>query len=282
MIWVYISTLINFINSYQPFQDLPTPKLIAFLFLLLLIPVAWWFLFFYRKKRKDQLFPPGWKAILEKEVTFYRHLPEAKRIRFEQDIQQFLEETQITGVGTQVDDTDLMLVAASAVIPLFGFPDWRYRDLNEVLLYDGAFNEDYETRQGEERDILGMVGEGSMNRMMILSKPALRKGFANPNSPHNVGIHEFVHLLDKADGATDGIPETFLQQPYLIPWTKMMHREIQAIKAGHSDIDVYGSTNEAEFFSVVSKYFFQQPHLLEKHHPELFALLEKIFKQDLS
>jgi Mlc titration factor MtfA (ptsG expression regulator) len=61
----------------------------------------------------------------------------------------------------------------------------------------------------------------------------------------------------------------------------MMHREIEAIKDGHSEIDFYGSTNEAEFFSVVSEYFFQQPHLLEKKHPELFALLERIFKQDL-
>jgi len=29
----------------------------------------------------------------------------------------------------------------------------------------------------------------------------------------------------------------------------------------------YDSTNEAEFFSVISEYFFQQPHLLEKNHP---------------
>lgn len=189
---------------------------------------------------------------------------------------------RITGVDNDLNDTDLLLVAASAIIPLFGFPGWHYRNLHEVLLYDGPFNHDYETEQGKERNILGMVGSGSMNHMMILSKPALHQGFENQRSSHNVGIHEFVHLLDKADGTTDGVPEVLLQYPSLIPWMKLVHREIEAIRAGKSDIDPYGSTNEAEFFSVVSEYFFQQPRLLEKHHPALFAMLEKIFKQDLA
>jgi len=48
--------------------------------------------------------------------------------------------------------------------------------------------------------------------------------------------------------------------------------------AGKMGLVVGLRTNEAEFFSVISEYFFQQPHLLEKHHPALFCLLEKIFK----
>lgn len=150
-----------------------------------------------------------------------------------------------------------------------------------MLLYEGAFNHDYDTRKGEERDILGMVGGGSMNHTMILSKPSLHEGFACHNSKQNVGIHEFVHLLDRADGTTDGIPEALLQQPFLIPWAQLMHREIKAIKSGTSEINFYGSTSKAEFLSVVSEYFFQQPQLLEKHHPQLFGLLEKVFRQVL-
>lgn len=253
---------------------------ISFLLLLLLLAAVWW-LFFKKKKQVVKPFPPAWKNILENKVAFYHHLPAPEKLRFEQKVQRFLDEIQITGVGTEIDDTDRLLVAASGVIPLFGFPDWYYRNLNEVLLYEGTFNHDYETRQGEERNILGMVGSGSMNRMMILSKPSLHQGFAGQHSRHNVGIHEFVHLLDKADGGTDGIPELFLQQPYIIPWVKMIHREIKEIKEGDSDIDFYGSTNEAEFFSVVSEYFFQQPHRMKKEHPRLFAMLEKIFMQDL-
>lgn len=257
-------------------------KLIAAAFFLLLLIAYWWWLFFKKKRPKTNQFPEEWQHILSEKVDFYSQLSATEKLRFEASALQFLDKIQITGIDTDVNDTDKLLVAASAVIPLFGFPGWHYRNLHEVLLYDAPFNHDYETEQGKARNILGMVGSGSMNRMMILSKPALHEGFDQQRSYHNVGIHEFVHLLDKADGATDGLPEALLQQPFLVPWVKLMHREIEAIKAGRSTINVYGSTNEAEFFSVVSEYFFKQPERLKKNHPELFDLLERVFRQDLA
>ncbi len=247
--------------------------------ILILLLGSWWWIFFRRKKRRTSRFPDAWRTILSNKVNFYREISTPERVRFEENVLQFLNDVQITGVSVEVDDTDRLLVAASAVIPLFGFPGWRYRNLNEVLLYEGTFNEDYATRHGEDLNILGMVGSGSMNRMMILSKSALHQGFDDKSLMHNVGIHEFVHLLDKADGATDGVPELLISQPFIIPWVKMMHKEIEAIRDGVSDIPFYGSTNEAEFLSVVSEYFFQNPKQLEMKHPELYALLEKAFRR---
>jgi MtfA peptidase len=256
-------------------------QILALSFFILLLVAFWYWLYPKKGKQKAVTFPENWRAILSRKVRFYDQLQLSEKTRFETGIQQFLSEVVITGVGTELEDTDKLLVASSAVIPLFGFPGWKYRKLNEVILYEGAFNQNYDTRQGEQRNILGLVGGGGMTGTMILSKPALHQGFANRSS-HNVGIHEFVHLLDRADGGTDGVPEILLEQPFLIPWVKLMHQEIKAILDGASDINPYGSTNEAEFLSVVSEYFFQQPHLLEKRHPELFSLLEKIFRQDLS
>ncbi|MCB0667706.1 MAG: zinc-dependent peptidase [Saprospiraceae bacterium] len=221
-----------------------------------------------------------WKKILEKEVRFYRNLNATGKNRFERSILRFLERVQITGIGIEIDDTDRLLVASSAVIPLFGFPGWEYRNLNEVLLYDRSFNPDLESGHQDE-NALGMVGTGAMNRMMILSKPALVQGFRNNHSKQNVGIHEFVHLLDKADGETDGIPEIFFEEPYVIPWIKLVQEEINKIKDADSDINPYGATNEAEFLSVVSEYFFNQPALFKKKHPKLYQTLSKIFNQPL-
>jgi MtfA peptidase len=56
-----------------------------------------------------------------------------------------------------------------------------------------------------------------------------------------------------------------------------MQHEIKLIHEDRSDIDPYGATNEAEFFAVVSEYFFDRPKLLKEKHPELYELLEKIF-----
>ena len=248
---------------------------------LLVIALALWRLLYKRPKPKAADFPATWRPLLSEKVMFYHELPKADKTRFEESVLQFLDDVRVTGVGTEVEDVDRLLVAASAVIPLFGFPGWRYRNIDEVLLYEAAFNQEYDTQDGEERNILGMVGGTGMNRTMILSKPALHQGFAPQNSKHNVGIHEFVHLLDRADGASDGMPESLLRQPFLIPWVTMMQREMEAIQEGKSEINPYASTNQAEFLSVVSEYFFQQPELLQKHHPELFGMLEKIFRPAL-
>ena len=166
------------------------------------------------------------------------------------------------------------------MIPLFGFPELRYRNINEVLLYEGSFNEEHQT-VGEKRNILGKVGSGDMNRLMILSLPALRAGFEVKNSKNNVGIHEFVHLIDKADGAVDGLPESLLEKQYVVPWLQLMHEEILKIKENDSDINPYGATSEAEFLSVVSEYFFNQPKRFMDKHPALYGLMIKIYHQDL-
>jgi MtfA peptidase len=257
---------------------LSTPALIVTLLLLLLLAVVGWYWFFPHRPAKIPRLAPDLRLLLAEQVHYYQQLPEPEKIRFEAAVADFWRRVTITGVETTVEDLDRVLVAASAVIPLFGFPGWHYVNLNEILLYGGTFDEDYDTRGGD-RHILGMVGSGAMNRMMILSQPALRQGFAQTHSRSNVGIHEFVHLLDKGDGQTDGIPEMLLQQQFVIPWVKLMHHEIAAIQQDHSDINPYGATNEAEFLSVVSEYFFTQPHLLEAKHPKLYALLTKIFHQ---
>lgn len=149
-----------------------------------------------------------------------------------------------------------------------------------MLLYQDRFNADYQTT-GDDRNILGMVGEGgALQSTMVLSKPALHEGFANDTSKGNTGIHEFVHLLDKADGATDGLPENLLEKEHVKPWLQLIHKSIHDIKANHSDINPYGITNEAEFFAVVSEYFFKRPDLLQEKHPQLFTRLEEIFHQN--
>ena len=119
-----------------------------------------------------------------------------------------------------------------------------------------------------------------MNRKMILSKPALHQGFAQAGNS-NVGIHEFVHLLDMTDGEIDGLPENLMDKQYVLPWLHLMHEEMQKIREQDSDLRAYGATNEAEFLAVASEYFFQRPHHLQRGHPELYGLLERIFNQDL-
>ena len=89
-----------------------------------------------------------------------------------------------------------------------------------------------------------------------------------------------MHLIDKLDDSTDGIPERLLEHQYTIPWLTLIHKEMEAINDNHSDIRKYGGTNQAEFFAVASEYFFERPDLLKKKHPELYKMLVECFRQE--
>lgn len=214
--------------------------------------------------------------VLSEDVPFFQNLNSASREVFADRVKYFLQTTKITPEkGAELRDVDRVLIATSATIPLFHFQHWSYENLDEVIVYPNSFDEKYGV---ESRDnmILGMVGEGVMNRKMILSLDALRSGFS-ATAGSNTAIHEFVHLIDKADGDIDGVPEYLIPQELIRPWLKAMHANIEQIRNDESSIRPYAGTNEAEFFAVVSEYFFQKPTTLKEDHPELYALLDRIY-----
>src|SRR5690606_6983676 len=131
---------------------------IAIVIILFIIYAA----YSYRKtfKKHPVLPTPLLHNLLIEHVVFYRKLPDKRKDEFMQRINFFLERVRITNVDkTPVQDLDRALVGASAVIPIFNFPHWRYYNISEVLLYPDRFNVAYQT-QGELRNILGMVGTG--------------------------------------------------------------------------------------------------------------------------
>lgn len=234
---------------------------------------------FFRKPQRKAIMAPHlketYRKLLQQEVLFYRNLKDEEKERFVERVWAFLTRTTIEGVGTEIDDKDRVLVAASAIIPIFNFGNWEYRNLTNVILYRDTFNDEFQY-EGKNRSVLGMVGSGFMNGQMVLSKLALHHGF-KPGGVQNTAIHEFVHLLDKADGSIDGIPELLLSNSYTIPWIKAMGQEIRRIQKGKSDIDPYALTNEAEFFAVISEYFFEKPKEFKDKHPELFSIVDTMF-----
>ncbi len=237
-------------------------------------------------KKKDTWLTPStpflneWRMILVNKVVFYNALSADEKSRFEYKVQEFLLNCRVTGINVDVGVTDKVLVAASAIIPIFEFPEWKYTNLSEVLLYPGSFNEKFET-SGSDTNILGMVGTGYMEGKMILSKPALHLGFVNESDKKNTAIHEFIHLIDKMDGVIDGLPSILLERQYVIPWMDLISKKIEEIYADKSDINPYGGTNKAEFFSVASEYFFERPKLFARTHPELYKLMSEVFNQNM-
>lgn len=224
----------------------------------------------------------SWSEFLNNNVSFYRRLSQTDKTCFEQRCLLFLQTTKIEGSqDVDISEEDALLVAASAIIPVWGFADWHYFNIETVILLPGRFNEQYQYGMSDSR-ISGMVGTGVMAGKMALSKPDLYLGFSNDVDKKNVGIHEFVHLVDMADGQCDGFPERISQYEYCAPWFEFVHHKINQVEQGKSNINNYAATNSAEFFAVSSEYFFERPKMLKRKHPKLYDYLSQFYQQNLA
>ena len=247
--------------------------------------LAWWVYRFgtrimrRRVKLMTEPIPPHWAALFQERVAFFGRLSADEKDRFCRLAHIFLAEKPINAVKCEIDETVRLLVAASAVIPVFSLPDFEYNMLGEVLIYPNTFDATVQTDSRGPLMASGMVGtQGTFGGLMVLSKRDLLKGFEIHGDKHNVGIHEFAHLLDKADGVVDGIPP--LPPDCVGPWQDVVRDELGRQYDEDSDIPEYGFTNHQEFFAVVSEYFFESPQRLAQKHPELYALLKRVYEQN--
>jgi Mlc titration factor MtfA (ptsG expression regulator) len=235
-----------------------------------------------QESNHQEIWQASWSDFLQTNVSFYRRLSPVDKMCFEQRCVLFLQTTQVEGSqDVVVSDEDKLLVAASAIIPVWGFPDWHYFNIESVILLPGRFNEQYQYGKPDSR-ISGMVGTGVMAGKMALSKPDLHRGFHNDVDKQNVGIHEFVHLIDMADGQCDGFPERVTKYEYCAPWFEFVHYKINQVEQGKSNINDYAATNNAEFFAVSSEYFFERPKMLKRKHPKLYEYLSQFYRQNLA
>jgi MtfA peptidase len=248
---------------------------------LILCPLAWWLIrrrCLRRLRAMNKPFPAAWEDILQGHVRFFQALADCDKDRFRQMVKVFLDEIRITGVRTDVDETIRVLVAASAIIPVFGFQDWNYSRLGEVLIYPAAFDRDYRTQGAPDANTLGMVGLAHLSGVMILSKPSLLEGFDNPAGSDHVGIHEFAHLVENEQGRSGLPPE--VPWPVVKEWLQFVGRELRQPSDEHAHINPYAYTNDHEFFAVLAEYFFKSPEVLKRKDPKLYEMLRALFHQD--
>ncbi|EMR03430.1 zinc-dependent peptidase [Cesiribacter andamanensis] len=231
------------------------------------------------KKALREEFSREWRHQLASKVAFYKGLGRRGKRRFEQRVLVFLAQTSIVGIKTEVDDLSRLLIAAAAVIPTWGYREWEYPNLGEVYLTDGAVSV-HSPEPGRQNIVAGQIKPQGNQHMVVFSKQALVQGFANPKDSRNVGLHEFAHLLDEQDGSTDGLPEHFLSPEMTEAWEELIREKTRLIKKGKSEINPYGATNRAEFFAVMTEYFFERPRKLLENHPRVYKLLSRVFNQN--
>ena len=132
-------------------------------YILILVVILLFAIHFYRKEKRHSVkpFPEHWHKLLMENVLYYKNLSKGRQLVFQQKMMQFLSEVYIDGVQFELEELDKILIAASAVIPVFGFKEWHYTNLSGILLYPDYFNEDMQfSSKDNSRNIGGIVGNG--------------------------------------------------------------------------------------------------------------------------
>lgn len=230
-------------------------------------------LFVFRRRRPQPLSAEGAQT-LASQVGYFARLHATDQARFTREVERFLADQVITGPrGSEVSDELKVLVAASAVALVFGRKGFVYPRTRDIVVYDEAFDGDYNT--GKSERFIGMVhGSGPI----LFSARALRDAFAKPRDGLHVGLHEFAHVIDFESGVADGVPSLM---PWGVEdaWLGLVHKETRRVHARRSVLRNYATTNEAEFFAVATEAFFEKPDELRRKHPELYATLASVYGQ---
>ncbi|NOY63274.1 MAG: zinc-dependent peptidase [Gammaproteobacteria bacterium] len=228
-----------------------------------------------------------WQKVLCK-IELLHGLSSVEKAQLRELATLFLQRKTLTGAQAfQLTDEMVVMIAAQAALPILKLGLNYYSGWVEVIIYPGAFrvthdNIDPNGLVSNEANTLS--GEAWLRGPVILSWDDVEHDLRAPHLGHNVVIHEFAHKLDMLDGSADGLPPLHPQME-LNHWADALSSAYEVLRqqvAHHhrTRINAYAATTPAEFFAVVSEYFFAAPNILNRHCPEVYQQLIQFYRQE--
>jgi len=178
-------------------------------------------------------------------------------------------------------------VSAQAALPVLRLGiDW-YANWNTVVLVPNHF-----TNERITRDKAGVIhewletesGESWEKGPVVVSwRDAAASGWCDG---FNVVIHEAAHRLDMTDGSVNGRPALHKGMS-ADEWRDVCSSAFEDLRSRsgrrrRSQIDSYATVSDAEFFAVMTEYFFELPHVLRREYPDVFRLFAEFYRQEPS
>lgn len=215
-----------------------------------------------------------------------------QKIKLRQLTQHFLHKKSIT-TAQQFELTSYMevLIAAQACMLILNLSLDYYGGWVQVIIYPGVFkvNHEYTDMAGvlHKSDRI-LSGESWSRGPIVLSWEDVYQDVKFPRKGHNVVLHEFAHKLDMLTGSANGMPPlhaTMAREK----WTEILGSAYQQLQQqlyfeGQSEfkssINDYATTDPAEFFAVITEYFFTAPEILENECPDVFQQFKAFYRQE--
>ena len=186
--------------------------------------------------------------------------------------------------GMVVDAAVRETIAVLACVPILNLGLERLERWRATVVYPGEFFPEV-----EEMDEAGVIhtrreartGEAWERGPLVLAWEDVEASGALDG--YNPVIHEIAHVLDGANGETNGFPP--LPRPMdPAAWTAAFaaaYRDLgeraEAEGDAHLPIDPYALESPAEFFAVTSEYFFELPEVLLEALPEVYRQLAAFY-----
>jgi len=200
----------------------------------------------------------------------------------------FLDRKEFSAAGDlRLTNAIVVSIAAQAVLPVLKLGLARYSGFvgivvhpDQVVARRAVHDDDGLVHEYDET----LAGEAVQGGPVMLSWRDVREAGRATSPGYNVVVHEFAHVLDLADGLSDGVP---LLPPGLTrrEWLSVLEPEFEAFaRRADADedtwLDPYAASGIDEFFAVASEAFFVHPHGLAREHEPLYALLQRFYQQD--
>jgi Mlc titration factor MtfA (ptsG expression regulator) len=230
-----------------------------------------------------------WHSVT-RDIVVLRELDAVQMAHLRELTTWFLHSKSINGVqGLDVTLSMRVAVAAQACLLILNLDIDYFDNWVEVILYPGAFRVEH-----EQMDAIGLVhneasdltGESWLRGPVILSWDDVKRDTYHYQAGHNVVLHEFAHKLDGLNGVANGMPPLRRGMSRKI-WAEALSGAYDAlclqVAAGESAfIDPYAATSPAEFFAVLSEYFFTVPDILKNCCPGVHRQLTLFYRQAVS
>lgn len=243
-----------------------------------------------RKRLLETPFPEAWKRLLSRNMVHFGYLNADEQRRLCELVQLFVLDKSWEGCnGLELTDEIRVTIAGQACLLVLELDHVLYANVETILVYPSTFvprrtEEAIFALPGIVHPMMPLLGEAHQRGPVILTWDAVRRSGRHPELGHNVVYHEFAHKLDMMDGAVDGVPPLGDRQEYE-RWERVCKAEYERLRAlsdaGEEGVlDPYGSTDQAEFFAVVTEAFFDTPIELAREYPALYEVLSGFYRQD--
>ncbi|MFH1680064.1 MAG: M90 family metallopeptidase [Candidatus Eisenbacteria bacterium] len=247
---------------------------------------------FFKKRRRRKLmrraFPPEWSEIIRRNVPYCARLSDEDRGELHGLIHVFLDEKRFEGAGgLEITEEIRLTIAAQACVLLLRRSTDIYPKLRSIIVYPRAYAAESKRRNPDGTVWNGVqvrLGESWSYGAVVLSWDDVLRGASDIHDGRNVVLHEFAHQLDQEATGSDGAPPLPERSMY-IAWARVLGGEyeelIRSIESGKPTIiDGYGAASPAEFFAVVTEFFFERPRLLRSRYPNLYEQFRLFYRQD--